>query len=325
MTWRGWLALTTGVGSLLAGCGLGQPAAPEPGSTPSSSTTATQVVPERKNVDAVGDGAKEHKLDLFLPRDQGTGPFPLVIWVHGGGWAAGDKSDISRAEDIQMVQTKDFLLQRGYAVAAPNYRLTPDATFPEPAQDVAASVRYLRAHGGELGVDPKRFALMGDSAGAHLAAVTAFAQKNPEVQGTLGQTGVDSSVKALVGYYGIYDFTTRTKHQQQVCGRAKPGAESSHGRLIGADPDSPQGRAAAQAASPITYAAADSPATLLFSGKQDCTAPYPQAEDFAAAITKAGGTAEVHLIDKSHGDPQFWTDPTLHQRLATFLDTHVKG
>lgn len=336
MTWRAFMTIATCVAmaGALTACG-GSGSTPETGSSPtasssappqtSQSATAGEVVPERLDIDTVGDGITEHKVDLFLPKDQGPGPFPLVVWVHGGGWKGGDKSDIGRAEDIQMVQTKELMLSRGYAVAAPNYHLLPDTRFPQPMQDVAAAVRYLKAHGGELGIDPNRVALMGDSAGAHLAAMTALTPDRADLQGTLGDTSTDAKVKAFVGYYGIYDLTARTRDQKEICGGGKPGAESSHGRLIGTDPDVPAGHEAAKTASPVTYAAADSPAVLLFSGREDCTAPYPQAERFAKAVKDAGGTSEITLIDKAHGDQQFFTDPAIQDQLIRFLDAHVKN
>lgn len=312
---------------LLAGCSTGTPSVPQTSSAPPSASATSapaELVPERRDVDYVGDATKAHQLDVFLPQGQGNGPFPLVIWVHGGGWAAGDKSDIGRDEDIKMNDTKKLLLAKGYAVAAPNYRTLPDTKFPEPMQDVAASVRFLRAHAGEFGLDTNRFALMGDSAGAHLGAMTAMTPKNAELQGTLGQGG-DASVKAFVGYYGIYDLTKRTEDQKAQCGGGKPGAESSHGRLIGADPDSPEGEPVAAKASPVTYVAPDSPPTLLFQGKQDCTAPPMQAERYHAALKQAGVATELTELDKSHGDQQFFTDPAVHEQLIRFLDAHVKG
>ena len=74
--------------------------------------------------------------------DKGAGPFPTVVFVHGGGWAGGDKADINN-EEIQINQLRDVLLHNGYAIASVNYRLVPHGTFPEPMQDVAAAVRYL--------------------------------------------------------------------------------------------------------------------------------------------------------------------------------------
>lgn len=336
MRWRAVFA-GVGVAGMLAACGGGGPtesptATPTPAQTSGSgsetsaapSGTATPVT-ERVDIDVVGDGIPEHKLDLFLPKDQGPGPFPLVIWVHGGGWQGGDKSDIGRGEDIQMVQTKELLLDHGYAVAAPNYHVLPNTKFPQPMQDVSAAVRHLRAHAAEYGLDSQRFALMGDSAGGHLASMTAMTPDKPDLQGTLGDTSVDARVKAFVGVYGIYDLTMRTEDQKNVCGGGKPGAESSHGRLVGADPDSPEGEPAARAASPVTYVGPQSPPALLLAGRQDCTAPYPQAQRFHDALKAAGVPTELTIIDKSHGDPQFFTDPAIHDQLLRFLDSHVKN
>ena len=122
MKWRALLA-GVGVAGMLAACsggdqagGPGQaPSAPAgatsgttaPGeATTSGATSGATITPERLDLDSVGDGITEHKLDLFLPQNQGNGPFPLVIWVHGGGWKGGDKSDIGRAEEIQIASSR---------------------------------------------------------------------------------------------------------------------------------------------------------------------------------------------------------------------------
>ena len=75
----------------------------------------------------------------------------------------------------------------------------------------------------------------------------------------------------------------------------------------------------------MTYVSPSSVPVLLFAGRQDCTAPYPQAERFDAALKQAGVPSEITIIDKSHGDPQFFTDPAIHEQLLRFLDTHVKN
>lgn len=321
----------TGVGAglmaalMLAGCAGGGTPAPPPATTPATSAanaTPTELRPERLDVAYVDDGTDQHKLDLFLPEDHGPGPFPLVVWVHGGGWKSGDKADLS-SDDIKVDELKAALLEHGYAVAAPNYGLVPDATFPEPMQDVAAAVRYLRGNAAALGLDPDRFALAGESAGAHLAAMTAFTPTRKDLQGTLGQGGTDASVDAFVGYYGLYDLTTRTDEQRANCGGGKAGGESSHGRLVGADPESPQGEKVAAAASPITYVRKGSPPTLLLQGTQDCTAPHQQARALHAALLEAGVPTELTLVDKGHADASYYDTPKLREQVLAFLDAHV--
>ncbi|MDO5629930.1 MAG: alpha/beta hydrolase [Mobilicoccus sp.] len=333
-TWRA-MAAGASLVLLLAGCGGGQDTTGGDEQTPPPAPTAEQTeltedptgappqVPvEQTDIDVVGDGKSEHLMDVHLP-EVGEGPFPVVMWVHGGGWQGGDKSDVMRGEDIQMVQTTQFLRENGFAVAAGNYHVLPDTQFPEPMQDVAAAVRYLRAHAAELGVDPDRIALMGDSAGAHLAAMVALTADRPDLQGTLGDTSTDARVDAFVGYYGLYDLSQRTQNQIDQCGGARPGAESSHGRLVGVDPDTPEGQDQAKEASPTHHVNADSPPVLLFHGTQDCTAPEAQAQDFKAALDANGVTNELTVIEKAHGDPQFWTDDAIHQQLLTFLQSHV--
>lgn len=319
---------------LLAACGTGggttDPQTSPGGSTGTAATstlTPVPIVPERLDLTYADDGMPEHKLDLYLPKadtDKGPGPFPTVVWVHGGGWAGGDKRDIT-GDEIQMNQVKDILLEHGYALAPVNYRLVPNGTFPEPMQDIAAAVRYLKKHAGEYGLDPERFVIAGDSAGGHLATMVGMTSDKPELQGSLGVTDTDTKVDAIVGYFGLYDLTQRTEDQRSgPCQRAKPGAESSHGRLIGADPDSPQGEAIAAKASPVTYVNAHTPPVLLFHGRQDCTTPPPQAERFEAALKAAGVPTELTFIDAPHADPRFFETQELKDQLIRFLDTHVK-
>lgn len=332
------LVIGTSAALLLAACGTGSqptgqsPSASAPSSAaPSTSTSPTsqaavEIVPKRTDLVYADDGMAEHKLDLYMPKadtDKGSGPFPTVVWVHGGGWAGGDKADINN-EEIQMNQLRDVLLEHGYAIAAVNYRLTPHGTFPEPMQDIAAATRYLKSHAGQFGLDPNRFVLGGDSAGAHLATMVAMTSDKPDLQGSIGVTEADTKVKAIVDYYGIYDLTKRTEDQQSgPCQRAKPGAESSHGRLIGADPDSPEGEPIAAKASPITYVNSSTPPVLLFYGSQDCTTPPAQAERFEAALKAAGVPTEMTKIDAPHAAAKFFTTPELKDQLIRFLDTHV--
>lgn len=328
----------------LAGCSGGQPpvatstssgasaspssAAPSPSETHSSNSSnlGVEIVPKRTDIVYADDGVPEHKLDLYMPTDKGTGPFPTVVWVHGGGWAGGEKGDINNTE-IKIDQFRDLLLDNGYAIAAVEYRLMPKVKFPVPMQDVAAAVRYLKSHSGEYGLDPDRFVLGGDSAGGHLATMTAMTWDKPDLQGTLGVTEGDTKVRAIVDYYAIFDLTKRTEDQQNgPCQRAKPGAESSHGQLIGADPDSPEGEPIAAKASPMTYVNAQTPPTIIFYGSQDCTTPPAQHERFAEALNAAGVPFEMTRVEGApHANPRFFETQEYKDKLIAFLDAHVKN
>ncbi|QQS02754.1 MAG: alpha/beta hydrolase [Austwickia sp.] len=264
-----------------------------------------------------------HALDLYLP-DQRTAPVPVVVWVHGGGWRMGDKADVGFG-DISVGRLRDDLLAKGIAVASVNYHLLPQGTkFPEPMQDVSAGVRYLKAHAAELGLDPQRFALAGESAGAHLAAMVAYTPKDDPLHGTLGAKA-DPSVRAFLGYYGIYELTTRDSQQiAHGCKQERQGADSSHGRLIGANPDAPEGRGPALKASPVSYVAAGSVPALMFHGKQDCTAPYEQSQALADKLRGAGVSQQVVLVDDAgHADDRFYVDDDLRRQAVDFLTTRL--
>ncbi len=111
-------------------------------------------------------------LDIYTPANATAKPAPVVVWVHGGGWAIGDKAN--------GMQTKpDLLTGAGYCLVSINYRLSPDQESADPKrimypvheQDVASALAWVHSHAGEYGADPDRIALMGHSAGAHLVSI----------------------------------------------------------------------------------------------------------------------------------------------------------
>lgn len=104
-------------------------------------------------------------LDLWLPR--GRGPHPLVVWIHGGGFATGDKERLA-------VDRRERLLGAGIAVAAVNYRLTPEVAFPAAHLDVARALQTLRHRAAGWGIDPQRVAGLGHSAGGGIALWLGF-------------------------------------------------------------------------------------------------------------------------------------------------------
>jgi acetyl esterase/lipase len=118
-------------------------------------------------------------LDVFSPSG-GTQALPLVVWVHGGGWLSGNKSDVANYAKI--------IASKGYVVASLDYSLAPGATFPTPVRQVNAALKYLTANAQRLRIDPRRIVLAGDSAGAHLAAVAANIIAVPEYAAAVGVT-----------------------------------------------------------------------------------------------------------------------------------------
>ena len=139
----------------------------------------------------------ELKLDLYLP--EGKPSIGLIIWVHGGAWRAGSRSNV----DLK------GLVGRGWAVASVDYRLSTVAPFPAQIHDIKAAIRYLRAHAAERGYPSQPFVIAGSSAGGHLAALVGVTNDLPALEGAVGaDTAQSSRVQAIVDLYGASNLTT---------------------------------------------------------------------------------------------------------------------
>lgn len=255
----------------------------------------------------VAAGHPRQKLDLYLPAPTG-GPEtarPVLLWIHGGGWRAGSKDGCPPA--------RQGFLGRGFAVASLGYRLSSDAIFPAQIEDVKSAVRWLRAHAAEYGLDPRRFAAWGSSAGGHLVALL----------GTSGEVSAfdrgahleqSSRVQAVVDFYGPADF---------VRFLATPGyethrqANSPENLLVGA-PLAQHPELAARV-SPVTYATPDDPPFFIVHGDADPTVPVSQSEALHAALRKVRVDSTLVILPGArHGGPEF-AQPDLLGRIEAFL------
>src|SRR5256712_8382199 len=185
------------------------------------------------------------RFDHYRPRKV-DGPAAAVIFVHGGAWMHGDPS--------QAAGNALHFARRGIATISLSYRLAPAHRFPAPLDDVRHGVRWVRAHAGELGIDPERLALLGLSAGAHLALLAHVARGLPELAPDLpSELGdVSEDVCAVVVHYGPFDLSRS---------RAFPDGIDPTAELLGPRSAEP---AWVRLASPTEHAArATAPALLI--------------------------------------------------------------
>jgi pectinesterase len=144
-------------------------------------------------------GRRKLHLDLFVPtRQQGT-TCAAVIFVHGGGWRSGDKS--------QSVPMAQWLAARGYVTAAVEYRLSTEALYPAAVHDLKAAIRWLRANAAMYNIDPQKIAALGCSAGGQLVALLGTTNGVEKFEGAGGFAEFSSEVQAVVDIDGILDFT----------------------------------------------------------------------------------------------------------------------
>lgn len=286
----------------LGACAGSETAPASPSTTPSSPVVAADLL------DLVYTRQpRPLRLDLHLPA--GTPPFPVVVWVHGGGWQGGEKT---LRPGHQALRQRD----RGYAVASVEYRLSGEALFPAQIADCKAALRWLRANAGLYGLDPARVAAWGSSAGGHLVALLgtsagAAALTDP-AQGGGGQP---EAVQAVVDWYGPVDFL--------LLPGAHHDADSPESRLLGCDVDDCPERAAL--ASPLTYVDAADPPFLIQHGSADPVVDPNQSVLLHAALLAAGvPSAHVVLEGAGHGGPEFTSAANL-ALVEGFLDARVRG
>lgn len=222
---------------------------------------------------------------LFTP-STGDGPFPAVVFVHGGGWMAG--------HSVMHNRHAAHLAADGFVALTINYRLMQEALWPAPVDDVAAAVAYLRANADELGVDPMRVAISGGSAGGHLAAL-AVAQS----------TGTDAAVQAAVLWYPVLDVTFA--HTPEM-----------FRTFLGNTLDTLLDGAPRAAASPAAHLRAGHPPVLTLVGEQDTAAPPVDAEDYHAQLRALGVDNELHIeAGVGHAfeiDPKLWDASYIRMR-----------
>src|SRR5262249_54129606 len=142
------------------------------------------------------------RLDVYRHRD-GRTRCPVLMQIHGGAWIVGSKNEQGLPLMLQ-------LASRGWVCVSVDYRLSPRATFPDPLLDLKQALRWIREHIAEYGGDPEFVVVTGGSAGGHLCSLVALTANEPEYQPGFEQ--VDTSVKACVAFYGVYDFTDRFGH-----------------------------------------------------------------------------------------------------------------
>jgi acetyl esterase/lipase len=244
---------------------------------------------------------ERQKLDVYVSK--GDGPFPLILWVHGGGWEGGSKDSAGPVVNM---------LGRGYVVASTNYRLSRNAAFPAQIHDVKGAVRYLRANAKKYKIDPDRFGVAGGSAGGHLVALLGTSGDVKELEGDVGPKDVSSRVQCVIDFFGPTDLLKLSPANAK---------ENPVTRLLGGP--TTDKRELAVSANPITYVSKDDPPFLIVHGDKDAVVPLSQSELLYEALKKAGVDATLKVVPEAgHGNGIF--TPELAKEYVEFYEKHLK-
>ncbi len=255
----------------------------------------------KTNIEYGTAGGQALRLNANVP--DGTGPFPVVIAIHGGGWCAGDKSGKGGFAPVLQALTANH-----FTWFSVGYRLAPKHHWPACFDDVQTAIRWVKAHAAEYKGDPNHIALLGYSAGGHLVCLAATLAKP------------DTRVQAVVGLAPPTDLVADAERRGGV------GKWPSMRNLLGRDTMDKETVSLLTEMSPINHVKPGLPPFLLIQGSSDTTVPPPFTRKFAAKLETNHVPCELYFIKGATHRIAEWKklDPAYQEKLVTWLDKTLK-
>lgn len=320
-TWL--LAAAALLAAALAMVLLGPAAAPvragEARGVPATVMRRPPLIPDtvevERDVEYGKGGDRALRLDIYRPKTRSEKPMPVLVYIHGGAWRAGNKAG--------MPPLGIKLAEQGYVSVTIAYRFSHEAIFPAQIEDAKCAVRFLRAHAKAYQIDPDRIGAWGHSAGGHLVALLGTAGDAKDLEGTGGWADQSSRVQVVVDCFGPTDFLKMTEGLKTLglpdrMGHDSP--DSPESRLIGGPIQENKEKAAR--ANPIKYVTKDDPPLLILHGDRDATVPSTQSQLLYDALKEAGVDATYHVVKGAgHG----FGGPEIEAVTAAFFDKHLRG
>jgi alpha-L-fucosidase 2 len=233
---------------------------------------------ERRDVEYTRYGDLRLALDASVPQREGLSP--AVIVVHGGGWVRGDRR-------VDVGPVPDALTEAGFAWFSISYRLMHDSSqFGAAVEDVAAAIRFVKAHSAEYGVDPDRLALVGESAGGQLAAMAALSD------------APDLSVRGVVGIYAPTDLAALAEKSKMVPQWVRESVRGTAWEQLVL--------AGLKQLSPIEHVRSGMPPFLLIHGTSDMLVPFEQSRAMCERIRSVGGSCELFPVTGGGHGIRWW-------------------
>jgi acetyl esterase/lipase len=264
-----------------------------------------------QNIPYAGDTLKKHLLDIYLPANA-TATTPLVIWVHGGGWRVNDKY----ADMGYMKNTVRSFIEKGYALASIDYRHSTTAPFPAQAQDCNAAIQFLYDNATKYKLNKDKFALIGFSAGGHLASLIALALNNNVSDFYPANKKPSFKIKLVLDFYGPSDFLS-------FVGAADPNITSDPiSTLLGASPIKRPDLS--ERASPVTYVDKNDPPFFIVHGEKDNDVPYQQSVLLQSYLDLAKVKNELTIVKDAPHYGEMFDVEEIRGRLFAFLEANMK-
>lgn len=261
------------------------------------------------NVHYNNDTLQKHLLDIYLPSDA-KGKLPLVIFIHGGGWLSNDKyADIG-----YMKKTVAEIIRSGFALASIDYRFSTQAVFPAQMLDCNRAVSFLYDNADKYGFDKKRFAVMGFSAGGHLASLVGLSKNNDITAFFIPGTSKLFNFKAVVDFYGPAELQLFPRGDDE---------KSPEALLIGAAPlNRPD---LAKAASPVTYVDKDDPPFLIIHGEKDDMVSTNQSRLLSSWLKVDGVQNELIIVKGAPHFGEMFDSDEVRNKVLSFLKLQLNS
>lgn len=265
------------------------------------------------NVPYAGDTLKKHLLDIYLPPNARANT-PLIVWVHGGAWMLNDKY----ADMSYMKNTLKGFIDSGYALASIDYRHSTTAVFPAQIQDCNQALEFLYDHAEQYKLNKNRIALIGFSAGGHLASLLALSHNNKVKAFYANGVNPRFAIKCVLDFYGPSDLVAISGNPDTSVNNAR----SPVAMLLGAMPvDRPD---LARRASPVTYIDKADPPFLIVQGEKDESVPNTQSRLLSSSLKLAGVKNELIIVPNAPHYGEMFDAEWIRKRVFRFLGDHLK-
>ena len=262
------------------------------------------------NIPYANDTLKKHLLDVYVP-PTGKSNYPVVVWIHGGAWMSNDKY----ADMGYMKNTLNEFIEKGYAVASIDYRWSTMAIFPAQIQDCNLALEFLYQNADKYKLDKNRIALIGFSAGGHLANLVGLSNDNSVKDFYADGKQPYFKIKVVLDFYGPSDFLTLKENDSK-------------------DPNSPinlllggtiaDNKAKAKKASPITYIDKNDPPFLIVQGEKDESVNPDQAISLSEKLKAAGVKNDLIIVPNAPHYGVMFDAENIRQRIFEYLGEYLK-
>jgi len=265
------------------------------------------------NLPYAGDTLRKHLLDIYVP-PHAKANTPLVVWVHGGAWMLNDKY----ADMGYMKATVKGFLDSGYALASIDYRWSTTTPFPAQIQDCNQALEYLYEHAAQYKLDKNRIALIGFSAGGHLASLLALSHNNKVTAFYPAGVTPNFTIKCVLDFYGPADLLAASMSTDTATNNNR----SPIAVLLGALPvDRPD---IAKQASPVTYVDKGDPPFFIVQGEKDESVANTQSKLLHAWLSRVGVSNELIIVPNAPHYGEMFDADWIRQQLFRFLALHMK-